>query len=187
MQASLLWHLLYMHLWYIQKKFIRFFCTHILGVTCGVLETVQAFILRHLLYMHVTYICIFLNYSMRSVRSVSNSAGLYCGICCTSMFHIFTFFFNHYRRSVRSVRNCAGLSTAAAVHACYIYLHFFGIILGGPCGVLATVQAFLLRHLLYMDESLASCRPPAQCSRSAFDDALFNALADILWQAGVCV
>ena len=36
---------------------------------------------------------------------------------------------------------------------------------GGPCGVLATVQAFLLRHLLFMDDSLASSRPPALCSR----------------------
>ena len=114
-QASLLWHLLYMHLWYIHNFFIHFLCTHILGVTCGVLETVQAFILRHLLYMHVTYICIFLNYSMRSVRSVSNSAGL--------------------------------PTAASAVQACFIYLHFFSIIIGGPCGVFATVQAFLLRQL----------------------------------------
>ncbi len=36
---------------------------------------------------------------------------------------------------------------------------------GGPCGVLATVQAFLLRHLLFMDAALASSRPPALCSR----------------------
>ena len=55
---------------------------------------------------------------------------------------------------------------------------------GGPCGVLATVQAFMLRHLLFMDPSLAASRPPAPCSRKVFEEALLNGLADILWQAG---
>jgi hypothetical protein len=55
---------------------------------------------------------------------------------------------------------------------------------GGPCGLLATVQAFLLRHLIFVDSSLAASRPPAQCSPQAFEDALFNGLADIIWQAG---
>jgi hypothetical protein len=55
---------------------------------------------------------------------------------------------------------------------------------GGPCGLLATVQAFLLRHLIFVDSSLAASRPPAQCSPHAFEIALFNGLADIIWQAG---
>lgn len=50
---------------------------------------------------------------------------------------------------------------------------------GGPCGVLATVQAFLLRHLLFMDDSLASSRPPALCSRKV--------PCDPVWRSEECV
>jgi hypothetical protein len=52
---------------------------------------------------------------------------------------------------------------------------------GGPCGVLASVQAFLLRHLLYVDRSWT---PSNMCSLKMFEQALIHGMADILWQAG---
>ena len=51
---------------------------------------------------------------------------------------------------------------------------------GGPCGVLATVQAYMLRHLIHRDGAV----PPFTTSRPEFEEALCHGLADILWQAG---
>jgi len=47
-------------------------------------------------------------------------------------------------------------------------------------GLLASVQAYLLRHLIYV----AGSARPHTCSRAVFEEALFNGIADILWQAG---
>ncbi|XP_065897129.1 probable ubiquitin carboxyl-terminal hydrolase MINDY-4 [Dysidea avara] len=44
---------------------------------------------------------------------------------------------------------------------------------GGPCGVLATVQAFVLKHLLFVIES----------STPSVNDALVSGMVDVLWKA----
>ena len=55
---------------------------------------------------------------------------------------------------------------------------------GGPCGVIAAAQAFVLAHLLYdrpCDSVQESHLSPSDQER---DDALVQAIASILWQAG---
>lgn len=54
---------------------------------------------------------------------------------------------------------------------------------GGPCGVLACVQAHILKHLLFSDpnsDPISSLQPSVE-ERSA---ALVAAMSDILWKAG---
>uniref|UniRef100_A0A3Q4HUL1 Ubiquitin carboxyl-terminal hydrolase MINDY n=1 Tax=Neolamprologus brichardi TaxID=32507 RepID=A0A3Q4HUL1_NEOBR len=53
---------------------------------------------------------------------------------------------------------------------------------GGPCGVLASVQAFVLKKLLF--ESTESCTVGLQPSNSIRRKCLVLALAEILWRAG---
>ncbi|KAJ3298440.1 hypothetical protein HK104_010700 [Borealophlyctis nickersoniae] len=55
---------------------------------------------------------------------------------------------------------------------------------GGPCGLLAAVQGFILKHLLFTNKGFAArggkVRPtPSQCRT-----ALIDSLTEILWQAG---
>ncbi|KAI9337945.1 hypothetical protein BDR26DRAFT_1008330 [Obelidium mucronatum] len=55
---------------------------------------------------------------------------------------------------------------------------------GGPCGLLASVQAYILKHLLFVEKAhnirVGKLRPGiAQCQT-----ALIDALSEILWQAG---
>ncbi|CAM9618135.1 unnamed protein product, partial [Discosporangium mesarthrocarpum] len=52
---------------------------------------------------------------------------------------------------------------------------------GGPCGVLAAVQAFLLQHLLYGGEAGCDWQAP---SRAQQERALVFALSEIIWRAG---
>lgn len=54
---------------------------------------------------------------------------------------------------------------------------------GGPCGVLAVVQAFLLAHLLHRstDGSSSGWQNPRDSQRKA---SLAWALSTIIWQAG---
>jgi hypothetical protein len=57
---------------------------------------------------------------------------------------------------------------------------------GGPCGILASVQALMLRQLLYPDDSAHAAPPPPL---SSFSDAqlraaLGAAVVDMLWRAG---
>lgn len=58
----------------------------------------------------------------------------------------------------------------------------FGVVqtAGGPCGVLASVQACLLRHLLY-EQRVADV---GSVTKEEFHTALAHALTDIFWQAG---
>ncbi|KAJ3292146.1 hypothetical protein HDU79_001717 [Rhizoclosmatium sp. JEL0117] len=55
---------------------------------------------------------------------------------------------------------------------------------GGPCGLLASVQAFVLKHLLFVEKAhnvrLGKLRPGVQQSQTA----LIDAFTEILWQAG---
>lgn len=51
---------------------------------------------------------------------------------------------------------------------------------GGPCGVLASVQAYIIRHLLFVENRV----DVAGISKATFDQAVVAAVADILWQAG---
>uniref|UniRef100_A0A3Q0RYI9 Ubiquitin carboxyl-terminal hydrolase MINDY n=1 Tax=Amphilophus citrinellus TaxID=61819 RepID=A0A3Q0RYI9_AMPCI len=53
---------------------------------------------------------------------------------------------------------------------------------GGPCGVLASVQAFVLKKLLF--ENSESCNMGLQPSNSTRRKCLVLALAEILWRAG---
>ena len=54
----------------------------------------------------------------------------------------------------------------------------------GPCGVLAAVQGFLLRHLLFPDDPTTTPpRDPCSCDITRRQEALALALADILWRA----
>ncbi|KAL1122062.1 hypothetical protein AAG570_003468, partial [Ranatra chinensis] len=55
---------------------------------------------------------------------------------------------------------------------------------GGCCGVLATVQAYILKALLYGDNNSCECTEPLRPSRNDIRSALVQALTDILWQAG---
>jgi len=58
---------------------------------------------------------------------------------------------------------------------------------GGPCGVLAAVQAFLLKNLIYSEESRASKKDALSllsASSSDLQRALASAMADMLWKAG---
>eukprot|EP00741_Cyanophora_paradoxa_P000404 tig00000404_g395.t1 len=54
---------------------------------------------------------------------------------------------------------------------------------GGPCGLLAVVQAFILKYIAFRDESAVPQRPP-QPTATERERALVEALAEILWQAG---
>nr|CAD7606631.1 unnamed protein product [Timema genevievae] len=54
---------------------------------------------------------------------------------------------------------------------------------GGACGVLATVQAFLLKTLLF-DPGSCVCTEPLRPTRNEARAALVTALTDVLWQAG---
>lgn len=64
---------------------------------------------------------------------------------------------------------------------------FYGLVQlkGGPCGLLASVQAFILKHLLYGNKDTSAIRNgrlrPSliQCKTS-----LIEAITEILWQAG---
>ena len=51
---------------------------------------------------------------------------------------------------------------------------------GGPCGVLACVQAYMLRHLLFVENRIEV----AGISEGAMRQATIEAITDILWQAG---
>uniref|UniRef100_A0A6U4VFS2 Deubiquitinating enzyme MINDY-3/4 conserved domain-containing protein n=3 Tax=Hemiselmis andersenii TaxID=464988 RepID=A0A6U4VFS2_HEMAN len=51
---------------------------------------------------------------------------------------------------------------------------------GGPCGVLASVQAYMVRHMLFVENRMDI----AGINEATFNRALLHALADILWQAG---
>ncbi|XP_040287293.1 probable ubiquitin carboxyl-terminal hydrolase MINDY-4 [Bufo bufo] len=53
---------------------------------------------------------------------------------------------------------------------------------GGPCGVLAAVQACVLKHLLFGKQSDVS--RPLQPSDALRTSCLYKALADVLWRAG---
>ena len=55
---------------------------------------------------------------------------------------------------------------------------------GGPCGVLAVVQAFVLRELLRGSDG-ADARPLLDCSREEAGAALVAALSHIIWSARV--
>nr|XP_028605534.1 probable ubiquitin carboxyl-terminal hydrolase MINDY-4 isoform X1 [Podarcis muralis] len=57
---------------------------------------------------------------------------------------------------------------------------------GGPCGVLAVVQACLLRHLIFGDSSRNSdtCRQCLQVSAATRTQCLALAIAGILWRGG---
>ncbi|XP_063780397.1 probable ubiquitin carboxyl-terminal hydrolase MINDY-4 [Pseudophryne corroboree] len=53
---------------------------------------------------------------------------------------------------------------------------------GGPCGVLAAVQACVLKHLLFgKDSDISSALQPSDTRRSS---CLYKAIAEILWRAG---
>uniref|UniRef100_A0A8C5QWL5 Ubiquitin carboxyl-terminal hydrolase MINDY n=1 Tax=Leptobrachium leishanense TaxID=445787 RepID=A0A8C5QWL5_9ANUR len=52
---------------------------------------------------------------------------------------------------------------------------------GGPCGVLAAVQACMLKHLLFIKDADSRSLHPSDTQRSA---CLCKAIADILWRAG---
>jgi hypothetical protein len=52
---------------------------------------------------------------------------------------------------------------------------------GGPCGVLACVQAYIMKHLLFTGTSSVSCLHPSPEERNV---ALISALSDILWKLG---
>ncbi|CAI9586239.1 unnamed protein product [Staurois parvus] len=55
---------------------------------------------------------------------------------------------------------------------------------GGPCGVLAAVQACLLKHLLFgRDSDIRWALRPSDTLRTS---CLYTAIADILWRAGDC-
>lgn len=54
---------------------------------------------------------------------------------------------------------------------------------GGPCGLIASVQAIVLKHLLYGDVNClnnARLRP----TKSEITQALVEAITEILWKAG---
>ncbi|PSN31855.1 hypothetical protein C0J52_26189 [Blattella germanica] len=55
---------------------------------------------------------------------------------------------------------------------------------GGSCGVLATVQAFLLKILLF-EQGACSCTEPLRPTRKEACSALVRALGDVLWRAGL--
>ncbi|XP_053115336.1 probable ubiquitin carboxyl-terminal hydrolase MINDY-4 isoform X2 [Hemicordylus capensis] len=55
---------------------------------------------------------------------------------------------------------------------------------GGPCGVLAAVQASVLRHLIFGDRNSNSNTGCLQTSEAHRTKCLLLALADILWRAG---
>lgn len=52
---------------------------------------------------------------------------------------------------------------------------------GGPCGVVAVVQAYVLKYLLFEQKPTKDPLEPTQLQR---ETALVNALTDILWTAG---
>ncbi|XP_069047303.1 probable ubiquitin carboxyl-terminal hydrolase MINDY-4 isoform X4 [Lepisosteus oculatus] len=55
---------------------------------------------------------------------------------------------------------------------------------GGPCGVLASVQACVLQKLLFEDTSTSSGTKKLQPSKSTRTKCLILAVAEILWRAG---
>ncbi|KAL2089975.1 hypothetical protein ACEWY4_014663 [Coilia grayii] len=55
---------------------------------------------------------------------------------------------------------------------------------GGPCGVLASVQACVLQKLLFEDTESSSALMQMQPSQSQRTRCLWLAIADILWRAG---
>ncbi|KAI1889249.1 hypothetical protein AGOR_G00177200 [Albula goreensis] len=55
---------------------------------------------------------------------------------------------------------------------------------GGPCGVLASVQACVLQHLLFENTSRHSACQKLQASKAEQTRCLVIALAEILWRAG---
>ncbi|XP_048590318.1 probable ubiquitin carboxyl-terminal hydrolase MINDY-4 [Nematostella vectensis] len=68
---------------------------------------------------------------------------------------------------------------------CDLYGLEFGIVQykGGPCGVLAVVQGFVLKHLLFQENNKSNKKilQPSSRERSR---ALASAITEILWQAG---
>eukprot|EP00731_Ephydatia_muelleri_P008567 Em0004g905a len=64
---------------------------------------------------------------------------------------------------------------------------------GGPCGVMASLQAYILKYLMFSNQkhiSTVMCHeinlPSPQPSPSELTMALCSALADILWKVGGC-
>ncbi|XP_022190926.2 probable ubiquitin carboxyl-terminal hydrolase MINDY-4 isoform X2 [Nilaparvata lugens] len=55
---------------------------------------------------------------------------------------------------------------------------------GGPCGVIAVVQAFLLKALLFDDKTQAVCQDPFRPTQVELRTGLVQAISEILWQAG---
>lgn len=55
---------------------------------------------------------------------------------------------------------------------------------GGACGVLATVQGFLLKTLLFNPSTATTNLDPLRPTVQEVRSALIQAFCDILWQAG---
>ncbi|KAK5664811.1 hypothetical protein QVD99_008356 [Batrachochytrium dendrobatidis] len=55
---------------------------------------------------------------------------------------------------------------------------------GGPCGLLASVQAFVIKHLLHSKDFSAIKQNRLRPTRLQSNLALAHALADMIWQAG---
>ncbi|KAJ9579958.1 hypothetical protein L9F63_004341, partial [Diploptera punctata] len=55
---------------------------------------------------------------------------------------------------------------------------------GGSCGILATVQAFVLKNLLF-EQNACNCSEPLRPTRLEVSSALVRAFGDMLWRAGL--
>lgn len=64
----------------------------------------------------------------------------------------------------------------------YYYTKF---VQGGSCGVLASVQGFLLKALLF-DPNITNEVDPLRPTRQEVRKALVYALTELLWKAGGC-
>lgn len=72
---------------------------------------------------------------------------------------------------------------ASPMYSTYYYSITF--VQGGSCGVLASVQGFLLKALLF-DPNITNDVDPLRPTRQEVRKALVDALTELLWKAGGC-